>query len=126
MLRANLSKEEIATTFKRLTKIERSFRSLKSLNHLDPVFHYADRRIKAHVFVCILAHLLERLMEKKLEKEGLDITADKAIRKLGRMKVTKTQLKNKEFLIRTDSTAEINKIFKALHYRPPSRVEYIS
>lgn len=118
----NLSKEEIATTFKRLTRIERSFRSLKSLNNLDPVFHYADRRIKAHVFICILAHLLERLMEQKLEKEGLDITAAKAIRRLGRMKVTKVQHNDKEFLIRTDTTPEINEIFKALHYRPPSRV----
>jgi transposase len=121
-----LSKEEIAITFKRLTRIERSFRSLKSLNNLDPVFHYADRRIKAHVFVCILAHLLERLMEQKLEKGGFDITAAKAIRRLGRMKATKVKLNDKEFLIRTDSTAEINEIFKGLHYRLPSRVEYIS
>jgi transposase len=90
------------------------------------VFHYADRRIKAHVFICILAHLLERLMEQKLEKEGLDITAAKAIRRLGRMKVTKVQHNDKEFLIRTDTTPEINEIFKALHYRPPSRVGYIS
>src|SRR5690554_541648 len=121
-----LSKEEIAITFKRLTQIERSFRSLKSLHDLDPVYHYANRRIKAHVFVCILAHLLERLMEQKLKKEGLDITATQAIKRLGRMKVTRVKLKDKEYLIRTDTTREISTIFKALHYRPPSRVEYIT
>lgn len=121
-----LPKEEIATTFKRLTTIERSFKNLKSLNDLDPVFHFADRRIKAHVFVCILAHLLERLMEQKLEKKGLEITASKALHRLARMKVTKTQINDKEFLIRSDSTSEINEIFKALHYRPPSRVKILS
>ena len=122
----DLSKEEIATTFKRLTRIERSFRNLKSLNNLDPVFHSADRRIRAHVFVCILAHLLERIMEKKLEKEGLELTSAKAIKRLGRMKVTKTELNDKKFLVRTDSNKKISEIFKALHYRPPSRVEIIS
>ena len=121
-----LSKEEIATTFKRLTRIERSFRNLKSLNNLDPVFHSADRRIRAHVFVCILAHLLERIMEMKLEKEGLELTSSKALKRLGRMKATKTKLNDKEFLVRTDSNEKISEIFKALHYQPPSRVEIIS
>ncbi|MFW6309321.1 MAG: IS1634 family transposase, partial [bacterium] len=121
-----LAKEEIATTFKRLTRIERSFRNLKSLNDLDPVFHSANRRIKAHVFVCILAHLLERIMEKKLVKEDLKITSAKAITRLGRMKATKTEINDKKILVRTDSNEKTNEIFKALHYRPPSRVEIIS
>ncbi|MFW5981449.1 MAG: IS1634 family transposase [bacterium] len=118
-----LDNAEIATTFKKLTQIERSFRSLKSLHDLQPVFHSVDQRIKAHVFICILAHLLERLMEKKLQKEGLEITAAEAIKKLGRMKLTRAKLKDKEFLIRTDDMPEVNEIFKALHYRPPSRIQ---
>lgn len=114
---------EIAVTFKRLTKIEQSFRSLKSLHDLQPVFHSTDQRIKAHVFVCILAHLLERLLEKNLEEEDLDLTAVEAIKRLGRMKVTRAKLKDKEFLIRTDDMPEVSEIFKALHYRPPSRIQ---
>lgn len=121
-----LKVDEIAVTFKRLTRIERSFRSLKSLHDLQPVYHSANRRIKAHVFICILAHLLERLLEKKLEKEDLDLTAAEAIKRLGRMKVTKAKLKDKEYLIRTDDMPEVSEIFKALHYRPPSRVEILS
>lgn len=121
-----LSKEEIATTYKRLSRIERSFRSLKSLHDLNPVYHHADRRIKAHVAVCILAHLLERVMEQKLEQAGLEITASTALRRLGRMKAIRTTIKEKEYLIRTDSTAEMNEIFQALHYRPPSRVKILA
>lgn len=121
-----LSKEEIATTYKRLSRIERSFRSLKSLHDLNPVYHSADRRIKAHVSVCILAHLLERVMEQKLEQAGLEITASKALRRLGRMQAIQTRIKENEYLIRTDSTAEINEIFQALHYRPPSRVTILA
>ena len=121
-----LDKKEIASTYKKLSNIERSFRSLKSLQEMEPVYHHADRRIESHVFICILAHLLERLMEKKFEKEDLDMTAAKALEHLSRMKLTKTELKDKKFLIRTDTTEEINKVFKALHYQHPKRVQHIS
>jgi transposase len=121
----DLDREEIATTYKRLSNIERSFRSLKSLHDLEPVFHHADRRIKAHVFICILAHLLERLMEKKFAQEDHDIIADRALKHLSRMEITKAELKDKKVLIRTDSQKEVSNIFKSLHYQPPSRVKVL-
>ena len=65
-------------------------------------------------------------MEKKLEKEDLEITSAKAITRLGRMKATKTEINDKKILVRTKSNEKTNEIFKALHYRPPSRVEIIS
>ncbi len=48
-----LPKEEIALTYKQLARIERSFRSLKSLHDLELVFHYRDDRIMAHTFVWV-------------------------------------------------------------------------
>lgn len=121
----DLDREEIAATYKRLNNIERSFRSLKSLHNMEPVFHYANRRIKAHVFVCILAHMLERLMEKKFAREDFEMTADRALEHLSRMKLTRTELNDKKFLIRTETQEEMNNIFQALHYQPPSRVEHL-
>lgn len=121
-----LTKEEIATTYKQLSKIERSFRQLKSLNDIEPVYHFTDDRIKAHAYLCILAHILECLMERKLEASDLKMTASKAIEILGRMKVINTKLNKKEYLIRTDMTAEQVEIFKALHYRPPARVDLVT
>ncbi len=121
-----MEKEEIATTYKHLTQIERSFRSLKSLHDLEPVYHHADRRIRAHVAVCVLAHLLERVLEKKLASEGLEMTAEKALQALGRMKAIQSDIDGEPYLFRTEGDDEINSIFKALHYRPPSRVERLS
>lgn len=118
-----LSKETIVKNYKRLSNIERSFRSLKSLHKVDPVYHYVDRRIDAHVGICVLGHLLERVMEQKMEEANFSITATAAIEELGRMKVTKTQIKDTDYLIRTDSTPQMVDIFKALHYRLPCRVK---
>jgi hypothetical protein len=88
--------------------------------------YHRDDRIMAHAFLCVLSHLLERLMEKKLEASGLDMTARRALGTLGAMKLTKVRLKEKEYLIRTDATPEITEIFKALHYRMPPRIQMIS
>jgi len=122
----DLDKEEIATTYKHLSQIERSFRSLKSLHDMEPVYHYADRRIRAHVAVCVLAHLLERVLERKLASGGLEMTAERALRTLGRMKAIRADIDGEPYLFRTKGNEKINAIFKALHYRPPSRVERLA
>jgi len=48
-------------------------------------------------------------------------TARHALETLGAMKLTKTRLKDREYLIRTDSTPEITQILEALHYQMPPR-----
>lgn len=46
---------EAGRYYQTLQKIERGFRDLKSLITLQPVFHFAERRIRAHIFVCFLS-----------------------------------------------------------------------
>lgn len=121
-----LPKDEIAVIYKQLTRIEQSFRSLRSSHDLAPVFHYRDDGIMAHAFLCVLSHLPERLMEKRLEASGLDMTAGRALGTLGAMRLTKVRLKEKEYPIRTDATPEITEAFKALHYQMPPRIQMIS
>ncbi|MEM7291059.1 MAG: IS1634 family transposase, partial [Pseudomonadota bacterium] len=62
-----LGKEEVVNCYKTLGEVERAFRSLKTV-HLEmrPVYHKKDDRIRAHLFMCVLAyyvqwHLVERL-----------------------------------------------------------------
>ncbi|HHV56085.1 MAG TPA: hypothetical protein GXX55_11680 [Firmicutes bacterium] len=55
-----LDDAEAAKAYRDVQTIERSFRSLKSLEEINPVYHWRGRRIMRHVYVCVLAHLLER------------------------------------------------------------------
>jgi hypothetical protein len=49
---------------KRLLVIERCFRSLKRGQiHLGPMYHRLPQRIEAHVKICVLALLLQRVVE---------------------------------------------------------------
>jgi len=58
---------EVVAGYKALGGVERAFRSLKTaLLEMRPIYHKKDERIKAHVFMCMLAyylqwHLVDRL-----------------------------------------------------------------
>ncbi|MFP3928738.1 MAG: hypothetical protein ACLFUP_07525, partial [Desulfobacteraceae bacterium] len=58
--------EEAAEGYKGLMVIERCFRSLKRTQiHVSPLHHWLPRRIEAHVKVCVLSLLIERVMEHR-------------------------------------------------------------
>jgi transposase len=55
-----LSSEQTVSAYKDLSKVERAFRSLKTVDlKVRPIYHWKDDRIKAHVFLCMLAYYVE-------------------------------------------------------------------
>jgi len=59
-----LSLEDAATGYKSLLVIERCFRSMKKTRiKMEPVHHWLPRRIEAHIKLCVLALLIERVAE---------------------------------------------------------------
>ncbi len=49
----------VVSTYKSLALVERDFRSLKSIDlDLRPIHHYTETRVRAHVFICMLAAYL--------------------------------------------------------------------
>ena len=50
---------EIVTAYKDLSLVEADFRSLKTIDlDLRPIYHYSENRVRAHVFICMLASYL--------------------------------------------------------------------
>ncbi len=55
-----LSAENVVRGYKRLADVEQAFRSLKSLELLvRPIHHRLANRVKAHIFVCLLAYYVQ-------------------------------------------------------------------
>jgi hypothetical protein len=54
---------QAALAYKGLLRVEQSFRTLKHGVDIRPVYHRLDKRIRAHVTLCLLAYLLERVIE---------------------------------------------------------------
>ncbi|MFZ5500609.1 MAG: IS1634 family transposase [Candidatus Micrarchaeota archaeon] len=70
----DVSPVEAGGYYQKLQQIERGFRDLKSLVTVQPIFHYTERRIRAHVFVCFLALVVKwwifRMINPHSQEEG--------------------------------------------------------
>ena len=54
--------------YKSLAQVERAFRSIKTVDlQVRPVFHYSVPRVRAHVFLCVLAYYVEWHMRQRLK-----------------------------------------------------------
>ena len=97
-----LDAKEVVVRYKELAEIERGWRSLKSTLLLRPVYHWTERRIRAHIFICVLALQIERWMRAKLKT----ISVPKAVQSLQRIKVGELDLDGKRSLVVTRPTEE--------------------
>lgn len=88
----NVPVEEIVKPYFEKDKVEKAFRSLKSILGLKPIRHWLEERVKSHIFICYLSYLLISLLETKLRKT--DISAITAIDKLAT--AYKVSLRNKK------------------------------
>ena len=93
-------------SYKRLRLVEMAFRNLKTVQlEVRPVFHKTDDRIRAHVFLCVLAYYLQWHMNQRLQplfaSDGLgknrEWTFENVIARLKALRREKVQLAGAEF-----------------------------
>ena len=54
---ARLPTDDVVRSYKMLSQVERAFRSLKTIDlEVRPIRHWVEDRVKAHIFLCMLAH----------------------------------------------------------------------
>jgi hypothetical protein len=54
---ARLPTDDVVRSYKLLSQVERAFRSLKTIDlEVRPIRHWVEDRVKAHIFLCMLAH----------------------------------------------------------------------
>jgi len=59
----SLSAEDLALGYKQLMRVEQCWHTVKSGLRTRPIFHWTPHRICAHISLCVLALLLERIAE---------------------------------------------------------------
>jgi transposase len=73
VIRTSVSAQQLdagaaVAAYKSLANVERAFRSMKTVDlHVRPVFHYNAQRVRAHVFLCMLAYYVEWHMRARLK-----------------------------------------------------------
>jgi len=59
MAAEQMDSAKVVATYKSLARVERDFRSIKAIDlDLRPIHHYTQDRVRAHVFICMLAAYL--------------------------------------------------------------------
>ena len=72
---AALSDADTVRSYKSLARVERAFRCIKTVDlNVRPVYHWLEGRVRAHVFLCMLAYYLEWHMRQCLAPMLFDDT----------------------------------------------------
>jgi transposase len=100
-----LTSEDTVRAYKDLSTVERAFRSLKTVDlKVRPIFHWLDDRIRAHVFLCMLAYYIEWHMREKLapllfddhERDEAEATRDSIVQTAPRSDAARAKDKTKQ------------------------------
>jgi len=114
------SSEEIVKRYKELAGIERGWRSLKNSLLLRPVYHWTEPRIRAHVFICVLALQLERWMRNRLQP----VSVQRMLQSLQWIKAGELSINGKKTMMATKPTVEQKELLQKIGVKPiPVRIQ---
>ena len=107
---------EIAKYYKSLWQIENAFKELKSSLDVKPMYHWTEKRIRGHIFICFLALVLELGLKNKLIK----VSYDEAMEDLKKLQVSLLKVKGIDKLKRTKLVGTAPSVFEQLKLAIPS------
>jgi hypothetical protein len=96
--------------------IERGWRGLKSGLEVRPIRHRLERRIEAHLQLCELAYLLQRVIELRIREKGHEFTGPRAIDESGTVVLNEIELATtgRRRRVVTDQTARQKALLEAI------------
>ena len=110
-----LSCEEIIRAYKTLGRIEEAFKDMKDFLEVRPIFHRTEDNVRGHIFVAVLAYLLEKVLESYFVKSGkCRITARRILGHLSQVKLVVSELNGHIFGKLTENTPEVKAILKKI------------
>jgi transposase len=81
---------EVIVAYRSQWEVESGFRQLKSHDHIAvaPMFHWTDQKVAVHLFSCVLALRVLRLLEREVRRSGLSISIGEIMKALAEMQET--------------------------------------
>jgi len=117
---ASLTAEDLALGYKQLMRVEECWRTMKSGLRMRPVYHWRPHRIEAHVKLCVLALLLERIAELRGKDTWRNLVA-----KLDTVKVVEYTRGAVRVRQTTELSAEVSALLRDLGVPPPARLHAV-
>ena len=122
-----LSVLDAVALYKELTDVESGFRQLKDVMAMRPIYHQVEPRVKAHIFVAALALLVQRLLGRRLEEAGVDLSPARAMHALSTVRLVTFRLEGQPerrgMAGGCPNARLVLKALKLIDQRPPSPPE---
>lgn len=118
----NGCEKELLGYYRGLWQVEQSFRVMKHNLEIRPVFHYTQRRIKAHFALCYMAFCVIRQVEFKLKQSEIEMPMEKlnlALRKMRKVNIIDRE--GNGFEILEDPPPELVPVYQALCIKWPQK-----
>ena len=115
-----LTAEDLALGYKQLLRVEECWRTMKTGLRMRPVYHWKPHRIEAHIKLCVLSLLLERIAEIR----GGD-TWRNLVAKLDTIKVVEYERGDTRVRQTTEARGEVTALLKKLGVPPPPRLHSV-
>lgn len=125
--RYDLEPWKIVQSYKNLQEIEILFDDLKNFVDIRPIRHWLEVRVRAHVFICVLALLLKRIFEinymggKCIMEPLEEISKSKLVKY--KVKFSKRESRTQTFPKVTNTTPTQRKYFNMVGIRNPMSLE---
>jgi transposase len=125
--RDDLEACQVVKSYKNLKEVEMLFDDLKNFVDIRPIRHWLVVRVRAHVFICVLALLLKRIFEinymrgKCIMEPLEEISKSKLIKY--KVKFSKREDRSKTFPKVTNTTPMQKKYFNMIGIRNPMSLE---
>ena len=109
-----LTPEDLALGYKQLMRVEECWRTMKSGLRMRPAHHWRPHRICAHVRLCVMALLLERIAERRAGDTWRNLLA-----KLDAVKVVEYERAGAKIRQTTEVRNEVLGLLRKLGVAPP-------
>lgn len=120
---SSLSIGEVIGGYKGLAMIERHFRDLKNELEVGPIYHYVERRIRGHIFVCFIALQMKVLLSKKIKEIDEEATYSEVIRDISKVKAVEINVEGEgKVIVRTNIKGKAEIGYKAVGLKIPPRI----
>jgi transposase len=109
--------------YKQLIEVEHSFRGMKDVLALRPIYHQVEPRVQAHIFVAFLALLLQRLLHRRLEEADVDLSAAHALQAVEGVRLVEFRVGKQNRRGVSTASPRARQVLKALgitETRPPA------
>lgn len=124
--RKEIEKSKVVDSYKNLQEVEILFDDFKHFVDVRPIRHWLEDRVRAHVFICILALLLKRIFEinylqdKSLTEPLEEISKSKLIKY--KIKFSEKEERSKEILKVTATNPLQKKYFSMIGIKNPENI----